>query len=501
VADSGPAAPSGSPLAQRAQVALAALLTAGSIAWSTDLFRAFGLVLFPEQFLAAIYGVCLALMFLRYPARRDTRKTSVPWYDFAWALVSLLVCGYVAVQFPELTALSGSVTAETLTISLILFIVTIEGVRRTIGYSLVIIVLVIAAYALLGHLVPGQLRTHEVDWKDSLIYLGLDTNGLLGLVLQITIVVVIPFVLMGQLLMRSHGSGFFNDIAIALMGRRRGGAAKIAVIGSSLFGMISGIAAANAVAVGVVTIPLMKKSGMPARLAGAVEACASNGGQLMPPVMGAVAFVMAEFLQLPYKAVAVAAILPSLLYYAALFIQADLEAARYGFGKVEEDQIPRVLPVLPPAGFSSSRSWCWWQRCFPERRTGALGDVRGGHHPGARLRRGLRRPPHEAERHLASRRRHRRRGVRDHRHFGRGRLHHGLVPGGRACIRVCRLSGRFGRTEPVCSARPFSRGVHHPRHGAAHARRVRDARHPGCAGAGEGGHRAARGACSSSTSA
>jgi TRAP-type uncharacterized transport system fused permease subunit len=110
--------------------------------------------------------------------------------------------------------------------------------------------------------------------------------------------------------------------------------------------MISGIAAANAVAVGVVTIPLMKKSGMPARLAAAVEACASNGGQLMPPVMGAVAFVMADFLQLPYKEVAIAAILPSVLYYAALFMQADLEAARYGFGKVAEDQIPRVLPVL-----------------------------------------------------------------------------------------------------------------------------------------------------------
>jgi TRAP transporter 4TM/12TM fusion protein len=120
----------------------------------------------------------------------------------------------------------------------------------------------------------------------------------------------------------------------------------MAVVGSSLFGMISGIAAANTVAVGVVTIPLMKRSGMPAKLAAAVEACASNGGQLMPPVMGAVAFVMADFLQVPYKDVAIAAILPSALYYAALFIQADLEAARYGFGKVDEDKIPRVWSVL-----------------------------------------------------------------------------------------------------------------------------------------------------------
>ncbi len=341
-----PALPAGSLAAQRAQIALAALLTLGSVVWSLDLFRSVGLVLFPEQFIAGIYGICLALMYLRYPARRDAVKQSVPWYDVCFAAASLAACGYVAFQFPRLTGLAGSVTGETLVLSITLFVLTIEGVRRTIGYSLVIILLAIAAYVLAGHLFSGQLQTHKVEWTSLLVYLGMDNNGLLGLVLQITVIVVIPFVLMGQLLMRSHGSGFFNDIALALMGRRRGGAAKIAVVGSSLFGMISGIAAANAVAVGVVTIPLMKKSGMPARLAGAVEACASNGGQLMPPVMGAVAFVMADFLQLPYKEVAIAAILPSVLYYAALFMQSDLEAARYGFGKVPEDQIPRVLPVL-----------------------------------------------------------------------------------------------------------------------------------------------------------
>ena len=195
---------------------------------------------------------------------------------------------------------------------------------------------------------------------EMLIYLNLDNNGLLGLILQITVIVIIPFVLMGQLLMRSGGSGFFNDSSIALMGRYRGGPAKMAVVGSSLFGMVSGIAAANTVAVGVVTIPMMKRSGMSAKLAAAVEACASNGGQLMPPVMGAVAFVMADFLQIPYKEVAIAAILPSVMYYAALFIQADLEAARYGFGKVEESKIPRFLQrARRAAGCSWCRSSCW----------------------------------------------------------------------------------------------------------------------------------------------
>ena len=337
-----------------AQGTLAAVLIAGSIAWSLDLFRPMGLVLFSEQFAAAAYGIGLALTFLRFRFRKvhveETGYTGsrapVPWYDWLLAVLSLVLCAYVTVKFPTLTAMAGTVNLETMTLSAGITALTVEATRRTIGWSLVIILLVLAGYVLIGHLVPGQLQTRKVELGQMLGYLNLDNNGLLGIVLQITVIVIIPFVLMGQLLMRSGGSNFFNDAAIALMGRYRGGAAKMAVVGSSLFGMVSGIAAANTVAVGIVTIPLMKRSGMPPRLAGAIEACASNGGQLMPPVMGAVAFVMADFLQLPYKEVAIAAILPSVMYYAALFIQSDLEAARYGFGKVEEAQIPRIGKVL-----------------------------------------------------------------------------------------------------------------------------------------------------------
>jgi TRAP transporter 4TM/12TM fusion protein len=333
-------------LERGAQAGLAALLIAASIGWSLDLFRAVGLVLFAEQFVAAAYGVGLALTYLRFRARGTMDPAVAPWYDWACAIASLAACGVTAADFPRLTAMAGSVSPYTLTVSVLLTALTVEAVRRTLGWSLVVILLALAGYVLFGHLVPGRLRTHEVGPAQMLLYLNLDNNGLLGLILQITVIVIIPFVLMGRLLMHSGGSAFFNDIAIALMGRYRGGPAKMAVIGSSLFGMISGIAAANTVAVGVVTIPLMKKSGMPAKLAGAVEACASNGGQLMPPVMGAVAFVMADFLQLPYREIAIAAFLPSVLYYAALFIQADLEAARHGFGKIDPSEIPRASRVL-----------------------------------------------------------------------------------------------------------------------------------------------------------
>lgn len=363
------AAPPRSAAGRFAQAALAALLTLGSLAYSIGLVRAAGLVLFPEQFLAAVYGVCLALLFISFPAKRGAPRVEIPWYDWFFAVSGLAVGVYVAVAFPRLTAQAGTVTFELLLLAAALAFLTLEGTRRTSGYSLIIITVVLVVWVLIGHLVPGQLQTHKVEAPALAIYLSFDNNGLLGLVLEIACTIVVAFVLMGQLLARSGGSGFFNDFALGLMGRFRGGAAKISVVASSLFGSISGIAAASALAVGVVTIPLMKRSGIPARLAAAIEACAANGAQMMPPVMGAVAFVMADFLQVPYREVALAALLPSLLYYAALFIQCDLETARHGIGRVDRSEIPRMGPVLrtgwiflaPFAAIVVAMFWLNWE--------------------------------------------------------------------------------------------------------------------------------------------
>ncbi len=363
------AAPPKSAAGRAAQVVLAATLTLGSLAYSIGLTRKVGLVLFPEQFLAAIYGVCLALLFISFPVQRGAKREDIPWFDWLLAAISLVVGLYVALHFPRITAQAGTVTAELLFLAGAIAFLTMEGTRRTSGYSLIAITFVLVVWVLLGHLVPGEMRTHKVEAPTLAIYLNFDNNGLLGLVLEIASTIVIAFVLMGQLLARSGGSGFFNDFALGLMGRFRGGAAKIAVVASSLFGSISGIAAASALAVGVVTIPLMKKSGIPARLAAAIEACASNGAQLMPPVMGAVAFVMADFLQVPYREVALAALLPSILYYTALFIQCDLETARYGFGKVARSEIPPMGPVLatgwiflaPFAAIIGAMFWLNWE--------------------------------------------------------------------------------------------------------------------------------------------
>lgn len=348
--------------------ALAILLTSGSLAWSVDLYRAVGLVLFPEQFLAGMYGVGLALVFIHYPLIRGSERSSVPFYDIIAAILGLGAGAYVAVEFPRLTEELVNSPMDALVVSTIFLVLGVEGLRRAVGYSLVFIVMFFIVYAIFGHLVPGDLETREVEIAELITYLGLDSSALMGLAMVVATTIVITFIFFGQLLLRSGGSSFFNDISLTLMGRYRGGSAKIAITASSLFGSVSGVAVSNIVATGVVTIPMMKKSGFSPRLAASVEAVASTGGQLMPPVMGAVAFLMADFLEMPYKDIVIAAIVPSFLYYVALFLQADLEAAKHGITRVLEVDIPKAgivmrtgwLFILPFAVLIYALFWLNW---------------------------------------------------------------------------------------------------------------------------------------------
>ena len=308
---------------------LGALIALAGIAWGADLYRMIGWNFLAEQFLAVILGLALALVFVTRPARRsEGLRTSLPWYDAVLSLLALGTGIYVAFVYPRLLSDFFEMPRDGLITSWILFVLVIEGLRRASGWSLVVVVLAFTLYALVGHLVGGDLQTRKVELNRMILYLGVDTSGLFGLVLLVGVTVVIPFIFFGQLLSSSGGAAFFNDIALGLMGRYRGGSAKIAILASSLFGSINGIVVSNILATGVVTIPLMKKAGFRPEQAAAIEASASTGGQLMPPVMGAVAFLMADFLQISYADVAIAALVPSILYYFALFIQADLEAAK-----------------------------------------------------------------------------------------------------------------------------------------------------------------------------
>ncbi|MCY4065898.1 MAG: TRAP transporter large permease subunit, partial [Rhodospirillaceae bacterium] len=244
------------PVLRYARPVLAALLTLGSLAWSADLYRDVGLVLFTEQFLAGMLGVALALVFMHYPARRRTERTRVPVYDLIAAVLGLGAGAYVAVVFPELSERLDADPLDGLIVSAIFVTLCIEGLRRSVGYSLTAIVVVCIAYSLVGHLVPGALETRRIEIRSFVTYLALDTSALLGLAMVVGTTVVITFVFFGQLLMRSGGSQFFSDISLVLMGRYRGGSAKISIIASSLFGSVSGVAVSNIVATGVVTIPM-----------------------------------------------------------------------------------------------------------------------------------------------------------------------------------------------------------------------------------------------------
>jgi TRAP transporter 4TM/12TM fusion protein len=316
---------------------LQALLIAAVVGWVLDLYRKAGLNFYTEQMLLAVLGVAIALCFLM--ARRFV------WDPLA-ALAGLALCLVLAWRYPQLSTELTSRPLDGVLMSAALAVLVLEGTRRMAGFSLVGFTLAGVVYAMLGHHLPGVFAARPVDFTRLLVYLGLDTNALLGTSLHIAIVVVVPFILLGHVLGRCGGSEFFTDLARAWMGRYRGGSAKVSVVGSALFGMISGSAVANVSAVGVVTIPLMKRSGYPAQIAAAIEAVGSTGGQLMPPIMGAAAFLMAEVLQVPYAEVMIAAVIPAFLYYLALFFQVDAEAAKRGIRGEPAERLPQLVAVL-----------------------------------------------------------------------------------------------------------------------------------------------------------
>ena len=316
-----------------------------ALAEALDLYRTVGLVLIKEQLLAVILGLALAIVLVAKPFVRNSPRQQVPWYDVAAAVLCFGACLYVAVFYLEIVdTLFERPTASVVSGTIIIAGVA-ECLRRTAGPLLFGFVLFFLAFGLMGHLIPGHFQGRDVDLDRLMIYVGLDSNGIIGLPIGVVASIVIAFIFFGSLLNASGGSGFFTEISTALMGRYRGGSAKIAVVASSLFGSISGSAVSNVVSTGVITIPMMKKGGYPSEKAGAIEAVASTGGQLMPPMMGAAAFLMAEFLSVPFTDVILAALIPAVLYYVSLFIQADLYAGRESIKPAENVSL-RALEVL-----------------------------------------------------------------------------------------------------------------------------------------------------------
>jgi TRAP transporter 4TM/12TM fusion protein len=288
-------------------------------------------------------GFVLFLLFLLFPAKRGKVEPKVPWYDILFSILGLVCCWYIAFFYeshvlPHGLDLMPSMLEKALFI--ILLPLLFEAGRRTIGIVLPIFAMLFFFYPMGAEHFPGVLFGHSFDFKFMTLNLYMGEDGLWSIPMRVASTIIIAFLLFAGFLLVSGAGRTFIKIALSLAGRVRGGAAKVAIVGSGLFGTISGAATANVATTGMITIPLMKEVGYKPAFAGAVEAVASNGGQLMPPIMGVVSFIMAEMTGIPYVKVCLYALLPAILYYIAVFVQVDLEGTKSGMKSLPREMLP-----------------------------------------------------------------------------------------------------------------------------------------------------------------
>ena len=338
--------------------AMAAAMTLIALVWAADVPRMLGFAFYTEQYIALLLAFAFPLIFVTVPVRKaididavdgfdiSPKMRHVPWYDLVAAGAGCALSLYVVFFFPDLSQQTAARPLEGLIPAVAMLVLVLEGVRRSSGLIIALVVVSVIILAFVGHLLPASVSGRRIVSDHYVYFLLWDSTAILGPVLKIVTTIVVSFIFFGTILFATGGATFFTDISASLMGRYRGGQAKISILGSSLFGTISGSVVANVVTTGIVTIPMMKKAGFRPQLAAAIESVASTGGQLLPPVMGVTAFLMAEFMQVQYSAVAMAALVPALLFYAALFLQADLEASRAGMRGLDIKELPSAKNVL-----------------------------------------------------------------------------------------------------------------------------------------------------------
>ena len=326
--------------------AFVGVLTAAGVALSINQIfnvQTGGFVLVEGRYLYALAGLFLAVAFILFPLKRDDARWTLA-IDVALALVALAAAGYFA-WTAETSLEQGWEYAAPDTaryVSIVLWALIVEATRRTGGLLIAIIVLVFSLYPTFADQVPGPISGFAQPFWDAIPYHLISAESAFGIPMRAFGNLVIGFILFGAVLQRTGGGTFFNNLALGLVGAFRGGAAKVAIFASGFMGSMSGSVISNVLTTGAVSIPAMKRSGFSGRYAAATEACASTGGVLMPPIMGATAFLIAQFLGMPYTEVALAAAIPSVLYYFGLFVQVDAYAARRGLRGLERHEMPSL---------------------------------------------------------------------------------------------------------------------------------------------------------------
>ncbi len=293
------------------------------------------------------FMLILIMTFSLFARSPKIRRDRIQWYDFILIGLAIILCFYILTNIHELVWRAGNPNSTDVFLGVILILLTLEATRRAVGKPLMFVAIFFLLYALvLGPYMPGRFAHGTFSVRRVAYYLYLTDAGIFGTPLGVSANFVYLFILFGSILNKTGAGKFFIDFATALTGYTRGGPAKAAVVSSGMMGTISGSSTANTVTTGSFTIPLMKNIGYSSVFAGAVEPVASTGGQIMPPIMGAAAFIMAEFLGVPYIEVAKAAILPAVFYYLALFMAVDFRAAKIGLVGLKREQLPSLVKTL-----------------------------------------------------------------------------------------------------------------------------------------------------------
>lgn len=299
------------------------------------------------SFFYIMLGIFLSMVYLFYPLV-SSEKNRIPWYDWVLFALTLGSAFYIAYHGQTIIQEGWDIVAPTSAtiIAGIISLLALEGVRRTGGWILFGVCLFFFLYPLFAEYMPGFLWGPESSVEEFVRQHALGTESIIGLPMRVVTRLLIGFLLFGSALVVTGGGEFFMAFATALLGKTRGGPAKVAIVSSGFFGSLSGSVISNVVTTGQITIPTMKRTGYPATYAAAVESCASTGGALMPPVMGAVAFIMAEFLNVAYSTIMIAALAPAVLFYLALLLQTDAYAARNNLSGLPPEEIPKIWPVI-----------------------------------------------------------------------------------------------------------------------------------------------------------
>ncbi|MBS7528609.1 TRAP transporter permease [Fusibacter paucivorans] len=295
-------------------------------------------------------SMMLFMAFFLYPAHKKGSRTSIPWYDVVLALLSLSVAAYVWTNYIDFINRMGMPNTMDIIMGTMLILLVMEASRRISGWPLVILSGLFLAYGLFGQHMPSIFMHRGYDWAKLVNHAFINTEGIYGTSVNVAASYIFLFILFGAVMNKSGMGQFFNDIALALAGHTKGGPAKVAVIASGFLGSINGSAVANVVTTGAFTIPLMKKTGYSSEFSGSVEASASVGGQLLPPVMGAAAFIMAEMLGMRYSIIVVSAAIPALLYYLGIIVQVQLRAAKNNLVGIPKEELPKVKDVMRTRG-------------------------------------------------------------------------------------------------------------------------------------------------------